>query len=123
LVDGIAHARQRMGDAALCPPRPVPKFSICVNLRQSARASGALYRVVPICNSGFGCLLPLSASRPFHYGTSTIRKWLMLSPLQQSAFFRIFPLTSILISYIIARVMVRNEWTNGDSTKEAKAEN
>jgi hypothetical protein len=79
--------------SSLLPPfPPVLEFFICVNPRPSAG------------NFGFGRVLPLWASRRFHYGVSTTRKWLMLNSLQQSPFFRIFPLTSILISYIIARV-------------------
>jgi hypothetical protein len=33
-------------------------FSICVNLRQSARASGALHPVVPVGNSDLVAALP-----------------------------------------------------------------
>ena len=46
---------------------------------------------------------PPSACR-IHHSKFTIPKSLTTRPLQPSAFFRIFPLTSILISYIIARV-------------------
>jgi hypothetical protein len=41
---------------------------------------------------------------PSRYGANTMRKWLMIKVLQQSAFFRIFPLTSQLICYIIGCV-------------------
>jgi hypothetical protein len=38
------------------------------------------------------------------YGAIKMRKWLIIKTLQQSAFFRIFSLTSMFISYTIGRV-------------------
>ena len=72
----------------------------------SPTASNKLQSVKSVKSVVEFCCLRVASLRllSVHYGASTIRKWLIISPLQPSAFFRIFPLTSILISYIIARV-------------------